>query len=157
MLHPSLSSQFAAQREEASRAGLASEAPQIEGDKEDEEKINRIKETAAAAKIPFMSDHAAVYHALKHYNDISKTSDRAEKTGKSELESYLDSATKTIANPTQPVTQQASQFHNHPRFFFIRTVNKEPSLWEASDVRMRAIVVVGSDGKVHLLTYFRAR
>ncbi|MGB0387714.1 MAG: hypothetical protein ACPGWR_23095 [Ardenticatenaceae bacterium] len=166
MLDPSLSSQFAAQREEASRTGFAGEAPRISGfwDQEDEEKINRIKETAASAKIPFMSDHAAVYHALKHYHELSRTCDSAENTGKSELESYFHSATKTIANPTEPVTSQASQFHNHPRFFFIRTVNKDPSFLEASDLRMRAIVVVGgkanstlpSEDKVYLLTYFRA-
>lgn len=156
-MQQNLASQFAAQRQEANLAGFAGLGPQIERfwDKEDEEKIDSIK-GAASMRIPFMSDHAAAYHALKHYHEIKYTEDRAQESGKSELESYLDSATKTIAAPTEPVTQELSQFNSNPIFFFIRTVKHASSLENASDSAMRAIVVVGDVGEVHTVTYFRA-
>jgi len=156
-MQENLANLFTAQRQEANSVGFAGLGPQIENfwEKEDEEKIDSIK-GAASMRIPFMSDHAAAYHALKHYHELKYTQDRAEESGKSELESYLDSATKTIAAPTEPVTPQLSQFDDHPLFFFIRMVNHATLLENARDVRMRAIVVVSDKGEVRARTYFRA-
>lgn len=112
---------------------------------------------AASQKIPFFSDHAAAYHALKHYGDIAKTEDRAENTGLSMNEAYYASATKTVKNPTEAVVSSSSQLRDHPSFFFYRTVPKDTKITDAQDVRMWAIVVVNDAGNVGLATYFQKK
>jgi hypothetical protein len=154
-LETELATKFKAERAEVSTAGYAGTGPQISGwdTAPDSSRIDLIKKKAKEAKkIPFFSDDAAVYHGLKHYDDLKLTEDKAASDDK-KIEAYLASATKTVAEPDS-TTVSFGQTATGPSYFFFRTVPKssEPT---GEPKEMRAIVVVSADGKVNIATYFK--
>jgi hypothetical protein len=152
-LRNELGTRFSQERGAVTTGGYAGTGPAIagwdaapEGSKPDLIKA-KAKETN---KIPFFTNDAAVYHGLKHYDDIKFTEDKAPSADK-KVEAYLASATKTVANPSK-VETQFNQTGAGPSYFFFRDVpSDKPS---GKPKKMRAIVVVGADGRVNIATYF---
>jgi hypothetical protein len=147
--------QFAADRAVVDTHGYAAGGTSVDGfwSKGRPEQIAAIQAAAGSGAVPFFSSDSAAYHSLKHYSDIRGTTDRAPQGG-SELEAYLKSSTRTIANPDQEVTTQPSQFSANPAFMFFRTI---PAAAEGGKPnKMRAIVVVTDQGAPKVATYFQA-
>jgi hypothetical protein len=154
-LDEDVADQFARDRAVVDTHGYAAGGTAVDGfwSKTRSDQIAAIQAAAGSGAVPFFSSDSAAYHSLKHYNDIRGTTDRAPKGG-SELEAYLKSSTKTIANPDQEVTTQPSQFSANPAFMFFRTIPAAADGGKPS--KMRAIVVVTDQGAPKVATYFQA-
>jgi hypothetical protein len=99
----------------------------------------------ATGNVKFKSELSGVYHVEKHYETEFPQSER--KTGKTDVENYLNSASTTINEPTRPPSIGVDQNGN-------RIIKFERDIIEDGEVRTGlAIVKVSPDGEMSLATY----
>ncbi len=155
-LEQTLPARFTGEQQKASAAGFVGGGPVIDNfaAKNKDEQLQAIVTKAGAGIVPFRSADAAAYHAVKHYNDLANTEDKAAAaTPEARLTAYLNSAWKTLKQPDSSRAEQ-QQLYGGLSYFFVRTVPAAPGVaGKAQD--MRAIAAVGPDGAVNITTYFR--